>query len=89
MICESAFDPGTSRLPYYCTPPLTAPDVSGARAVWPQNTQKKGKSEVSSPCSVKGSPPPWSWPDKEQTGDVGREGSIVGAWAWGGRTVKV
>jgi len=41
--CGSAFEPGASRLPYYCTPPVTVPAIIGARAVWRQNTkQKKG-----------------------------------------------
>ena len=39
--CGSAFKPGASGLPYYCTPPFTVPDVIGARAVWQQNTHKK------------------------------------------------
>ena len=39
--CGSAFEPGASGLPYYCTPPLTVADVIGARAVWRQNNQKK------------------------------------------------
>ena len=30
----SAFEPGTSGLPYYCTPPVCVPDVLGALAVW-------------------------------------------------------
>ena len=39
--CGSAFEPGTSRLPYYCTPPVCVPDVIGAvLTVWWQNTQK-------------------------------------------------
>ena len=38
--CGSAFEPGASGLPYYCTPPITVPAVNGARAVWWQNTKK-------------------------------------------------
>jgi len=40
--CGSAFEPGASGLPYYCTPPVNAPDVIGGRTVWRQNkkTQK-------------------------------------------------
>ena len=32
--CGSAFEPGASRLPYYCTPPLCVPAIIGALAVW-------------------------------------------------------
>jgi len=39
--CGSAFEPGASGLPYYCTPPVCVPDVIGALAVWWQNNQKK------------------------------------------------
>ena len=35
----SAFEPGASRLPHYCTPPVCVPDVIGALPVWWQNTQ--------------------------------------------------
>jgi len=38
--CGSAFKPGASWLPYYCTPPVCVPAVLGARAVWRQNTKK-------------------------------------------------
>jgi len=41
--CGSAFEPGTSGLPYYCTPPVCVPDVLGALAVW---WQKKTRSSV-------------------------------------------
>ena len=41
--CGGAFEPGTSGLPYYCTPLVTAPDVIGARAVSRQNTKNKNK----------------------------------------------
>jgi len=44
----SALEPGASGLPYYCTPPVTVPDVMGARAVWRQNTPKK-QTKVSLP----------------------------------------
>ena len=37
----SVFEPGASRLPYYYTPPVTAPDVIGARAVWQQIKRTK------------------------------------------------
>jgi len=43
--CGSAFEPGASRLPYYCTPPACVPDVIGALAVW-QQSQKKKTNEV-------------------------------------------
>ena len=39
--CESACEPGASRLPYYCTLPLCVPDVIGAPAVWRQNNNQK------------------------------------------------
>ena len=37
--CGSAFEPGASGLPYYCTPPVCGPDVIGALAVWRQITK--------------------------------------------------
>jgi len=39
--CGSAFEPGASRQPHYCTPPVCVPDVIGALAVWRQNIKKK------------------------------------------------
>jgi len=39
--CGSAFEPGASGLPYFCTPPVSVPDVIGALAVWRQNNKKK------------------------------------------------
>jgi len=39
----SAFEPGASGLPYYCTPPVTAPDEVSTRAVWWQNTKQKNE----------------------------------------------
>jgi len=39
--CGSAFEPGASGLPYYCTPPVYVPVVLGALAVWWHNQQKK------------------------------------------------
>jgi len=38
--CWSAFEPGASVLPCYCTPPVCVPDVIGVLAVWRQNNQK-------------------------------------------------
>ena len=35
--CGSAFEPGASGLPYYCTPPVCVPDVIGGLAVWLHN----------------------------------------------------
>jgi len=35
--CGSAFEPGASGLPYYCTPPVCVPAVIGALAVWRPN----------------------------------------------------
>ena len=45
--CGSALRPGTSGLPYYCTPLVCAPAIIGALAVWQQNTKTKQKH----PCS--------------------------------------
>jgi len=39
--CGSAFEPGASRLPYYCTPRVCVPDVIGALAVWWHNNKGK------------------------------------------------
>ena len=39
--CWSAFEPGASGLPYYCTPPVCISDVIGALAVWRQNNNYK------------------------------------------------
>jgi len=38
--CGSAFEPGGSGLPYYCTPPVCVPAVLGALAVWRLSTNK-------------------------------------------------
>ena len=38
--CGSAFEPGASGLPYYCTPPVCVPAVLGALAVWLHNQNK-------------------------------------------------
>jgi len=38
--CGSAFEPGACGLPSYCTPPVTALAVIGARAVWRQNKKE-------------------------------------------------
>jgi len=43
----SAFEPGTSRLPYYCTPPVCVPAVLGALAVWWRNNKKTKQTETS------------------------------------------
>ena len=40
---SSAFEPGTSGLPYYCTPPVCVPDVIGGLALWRHNNNKKKK----------------------------------------------
>jgi len=40
---HNAFEPGASRLLYYCTPPVTVPAVIGARAVWRQNIKNDRK----------------------------------------------
>ena len=39
--CGSAFEPGGSSLPYYCTPPVCVPAVLGALAVWRLSKKKK------------------------------------------------
>jgi len=39
--CLSALWPGASGLPYYCTPPVTVPDVIGALAVWRHKNRKR------------------------------------------------
>jgi len=39
--CGSAFEPGASGLPYYCTPPVYVPAVIGALPVWRHNPKKK------------------------------------------------
>ena len=38
--CGSAFEPGASGLPYYCTPPVCVPEVNDALAVWRHNQKK-------------------------------------------------
>ena len=49
--CGSAFEPGASGLPHYCTPPVCVPDVLGALAVWQLSTNKK-ISEVPNPTNA-------------------------------------
>jgi len=44
--CGGAFEPGTSGLPYYCTPPVTAPDVICARAVWRQTKKQNQMHQI-------------------------------------------
>ena len=41
------------------------------------------------PWSRGGIPPRWLWPEEEDTGDVGPDGSRGGALAWGGGVVRV
>jgi len=41
--CRSAFEPGASGLPCYCTPPVCVPDVIGALVVWRHNKINKRK----------------------------------------------
>jgi len=43
--CGSAFEPGASGLPCYCTPPVYVPAVIGALAVWRQNIEGTKKSD--------------------------------------------
>jgi len=38
--CGSAFEPGTSGLPHYCTPPACIPAVIRGLAVWQHNKKK-------------------------------------------------
>ena len=44
--CGSAFEPGASGLPYYCTPPVCVPAEIGALAVWRQNIEKITQEEL-------------------------------------------
>jgi len=46
--CGSAFEPGSSVLPYYCIPSVCVPVVLGALAVWRLSTKKKSLTQVSS-----------------------------------------
>jgi len=39
--CRSAFDPGASGLPSYCTPLVCVPAVIGGLAVWRHNNKQK------------------------------------------------
>jgi len=39
--CWSAFEPGASGLPHYCTPPACVPDVIGGLTVWWHNKKKE------------------------------------------------
>jgi len=39
--CGSAFEPGASWLPHYCTPPVCVPDVIRGLAVWRHTNKKK------------------------------------------------
>ena len=39
VYCGSAFEPGSSGLPYYCTPPVCVPAVLGALTVWRKNNK--------------------------------------------------
>ena len=41
--CGSAFEPGASRLPHYCTPPVCVPDVIGGLVVWRHNNKENQK----------------------------------------------
>ena len=41
VLCGSAFGPGASGPPYYCTPPVCVSDVLGALAVWWHTKIKK------------------------------------------------
>jgi len=49
--CGSAFEPGASGLPHYCTPPVCVPAVLGAVAVWRQNTKKNSRNFLERKCS--------------------------------------
>ena len=51
--CGSAFEPGASGLPYYCTPPVCIPGVLGALAVWRHNNNKTKKSPGDSDPALK------------------------------------
>ena len=41
-----------SRLPYYCIPPVTVPDVIGVLAAWWHNTNKKNNQEFRVPIRI-------------------------------------
>jgi len=43
--CGSAFEPGGSGLPYYCTPPVCVPAVLSVLAVWWLSGGKKSENE--------------------------------------------
>jgi len=54
--CGSAFEPGGSGLPYYCTPPVRVPAVLCALAVWRLSTKKNSRDRRIN--YVKGGPEP-------------------------------
>ena len=68
VYCGSAFEPGSSGLPYYCTPPVCVPAVLGALAVWRLSTNKKKAGSAShvagclltTPCSRNGARKTWN-----------------------------
>jgi len=41
-----SFQSATNYVHSYCRPPVTVPDVMGARAVWRQKSQKKNTSQI-------------------------------------------
>ena len=47
ITCGSAYEPGGSGLPYYCTPPVCVPDVLCAIPVWRLSTKKNQKKSES------------------------------------------
>jgi len=44
--CGSAFEPGASGLPCYCTPLVCVPDVNGGLAVWRHNNKTQTKTQI-------------------------------------------
>ena len=60
VYCGSAFEPGASGLPYYCTPPVCVPDEIGALALWRLQTKQNKKVQWYwgvpwKPCNFSGS----------------------------------
>ena len=89
----SAFEPGASGLPYYCTPPVCVSDVIDALAVWRQNTKNRklhlerkrkcklcgGQTQDKSPTIFEGNP------KKALRFLVVTETFIRKRWVWKGR----
>jgi len=59
VLCGSAFEPGGSGLPYYCTPPVCVPAVLGALAVWRLSTAQKKNHTHTHTLKVQSLPCAW------------------------------